>query len=86
MIQLFCAVEGEIEYVAYNDEEMIEYLKEFYPTWQREYPRNYVNETKPYYYVYPAFRAWQINKRLKAGKVLVGVDVDSFLFTEKPVG
>jgi len=86
MIQLFCAVQGEIEYVADNDDEFKSYIRECHSNWlpskdSEIYLSNFRNPLN-YQYCYPAFRAWQLNKRLKEGKILVGVDGDSYLFAK----
>ena len=79
MIQLLQVVTGEIECVYSTGTELKEYLKEFHPEKQREDLFEYTNIGYGEYCM-PQFRAWQLNKRLKEGKILVGVDGESFLF------
>ena len=98
MIQLFQAVSGEIEYVRYTKEELIEYIKESNISdkpdyWIKQLESNDIRRVKwaekqftdfgvKNTYCLDAMKAWQLNKRLRQGKILVGVDGDSFLFAK----
>ncbi len=86
MIKLFYPIfRGEVEFIGYTAESLEKYFYNRFPYLKGNKHITYYAACRVEndYYCYPQYLSFIINEQLKKGKVLIGVDNDEYIFTDK---
>jgi hypothetical protein len=83
MSQLLVPVyRGEVEVVKYSDERMIKFAVEVLGEPSTTRPEDLLDPTR-ISYCYPEYIQWEVNERLKAGMVAIGMESGNWVVTKR---